>query len=127
MRSSTARGQQFLDEFVRRAAQTDCPLLAVSLKRYAEAENLTWEELAESLSGSVNGLNHVAACRPPRPDHFVEDVQAIAGGRVDPDLLLLLLRRLQVLHVLSTLDTTEALEANSDDSGLLMAARDREE
>jgi hypothetical protein len=64
--------------FVRRAIETNAPLLAAPLARFAEAQRLTWAELAESLGVSETSLDRLACCKPPRPDRFEEDVEALA-------------------------------------------------
>src|SRR5205085_8292872 len=75
----TARDRRLIAGLVRRAISTGVPLLAKGLDRYATAEGLSWEELARSLGGTPDDLNQVALCRPPRPECFVEDTQAIAA------------------------------------------------
>lgn len=110
--------------FVRRAIKTDAPLLASLLHHYALAESLTWEQLAQSLECTVDALNQIAICRPPRPEHFVADVEAIAADYVDPDRLLPLLRRLQVLAAFA--DRAAQTQAADAESALLLAARDHE-
>ncbi len=115
-------------QFVRRTLQADTPLLATTLHRYAAAEGQTWAELAQALECSVDSLNQIALCRPPRRESFVEDVEEIAADYVDPDRLLLLLRKLQVFATFAE----HAAEARPDQDAIpgrtmLLAARDREE
>ena len=115
-------------QFVRRAGQTDAPLLAPALRRYALAEGQTWAELSQALGCSVDALNQIALCCPPRTESFVADVEAIAAGYADPDRLLTLLRRLQVFNAFAE----HAVEALSDQNAepersTLLAARDRDE
>jgi hypothetical protein len=112
---------------VRRAIETDAPLLASRLHRYAAAEGMTWAELALSLDGTADGLNQVAICRPPRPESFVADVEAIAADYVAADRLLLLLRRLQVLEALADpANETSGSQETEMGHATLLAARDRE-
>src|SRR5689334_16427499 len=66
--------ESFRAGFVRRAIQTDAPLLAASLNRYALSQSLSWSELAEELGCSEDRLNRLACCRPPRPDRLDEDI-----------------------------------------------------
>ena len=115
-------------QFVRRAAQDDTPLLASALHRYAAAEGQTWAELAQTLECSVDALNQVALCRPPRAESFVADVEAIAADYVDAERLLPLLRKLQVVTAFAE-QAVEALPGRNAAPGrtMLLAARDREE
>ena len=125
--NAEAQERRFRMQFVRRAIETNAPLLAGALHRYAHAENLTWEALAHSLGGTVDGLNQVAICLPPRPEQFSADVAEIAGEYVDPDLLLSLLRRLQVLESLPAMAVESHSEYGSDPAAsMLLAARDHE-
>ena len=115
-------------QFVRRAAQDNTPLLASALHRYASAEGLSWTELSQTLGCSVDALNQIALCRPPRPDSFVADVEAIAADYLDADRLLPLLRRLQIFAAFAE-RTAEALPDGNAEPGraMLLAARDRAE
>lgn len=114
-------------QFVRRAGQTDTPLLASTLHRYAVAEGQTWAELAQGLECSVDALNQIALCRPPRPESFVADVEAIAAGYADPDRLLGLLRRLQVFTAFAERADETLSDRNADPGrAMFLAARDRE-
>jgi hypothetical protein len=106
--SSTARDRRLAAGLVRRAIETRAPLLAEALEHYAAAEGLTWEELAKALGGSTDGLHQVALCRPPRPERFAEDARAIAGGWVDSERLLSLLRQFQVLEELTAFPAAPA-------------------
>lgn len=101
-------GETWIRSFLRRAAQTETPLLVTSLRRYAAAEGLSWEELARSLGCGPDALDQVALCRPPREESFVRDVEAIAAEHVDPNRLLPLLRRLQVLGTLACAPAPDA-------------------
>ena len=125
-----SQNRRFRAQLVRRAVETlapDAPLLAPQLARHIQAEGLTWPELAASLGTTSDGLNHIALCRPPRPDSFAADVEAIAGDYVAPDRLLNLLRRLQIMEAFAS----HAAEASAYDAratgGMLLAARDRKE
>jgi hypothetical protein len=113
--------------FVHRAIETAAPLLATALHRYATTEGMTWAELAQSLDCSIDALNQIAICRPPRPEHFVADVEAIAADYIDVDRLLPLLRRLQVIaaFVEHAVRTSEQQQTKQERVTLL-AARDRE-
>ncbi len=110
-------------QFVRRAIETDAPLLAGGLHRCAQTEQVRWEDLASLLECSVDDLNHIAAHRPPRADRFWEDTQVIAGTRVDPDRLVQLLRRAQVLEAFAR---PAAAPDEAADRAMLLAARDYE-
>ena len=101
MSSSSNRRESAVRDFVRRAVHAGAPLLAVPLYRYAEAEGMSWEQLAAGLGCTVEALDQVALCLPPRDEHFVSDVAAIAGEWVDPARLLPVLRRLQVLSAMA--------------------------
>jgi hypothetical protein len=117
--------------FVRRAAEVGAPLLAPALAHYAAAEGLSWADLAAELGCPQDCLDRVACCRPPREGRFTEDADAIAEHcGVDPGCLLGLLRRLRVLDAFAhrATDASVAPDATSaDTSGMLLAARDREE
>lgn len=121
--------ESLLQGFLRRAVQARAPLLAVRLRQYAEAEAMSWEELAASLGCSVDALNQVALCRPPRAENFVQDVEAIAGEFVNPARLLPLLRQLQVLETLSQAPTSisaSEVAVSTPAPRLFLAARRRE-
>jgi len=99
-------------------------LLAPMLRRHAEAEGLSWEGLARPLGTSVQSLDRIAACRPPRPAAFAEDVEAIAAyAGADPVRLLDLLR---VLETVKKFAEDAAATANAP-RPYTMAARDRED
>ena len=123
-----SRNRRFRAQLVQRAIETlapDAPLLAPQLARHMRAEGLTWTELAASLGTTSDGLNHIALCRPPRPDSFVADVEAIARDYVAPERLLNLLRQLQILEAFAS-HTAEASAYDADATGgMLLAARDR--
>ncbi|MCW3052304.1 MAG: hypothetical protein JWN14_1474 [Chthonomonadales bacterium] len=126
--NSDAYERRLRAQFVRRALQDDTPLLASALHRYAVAEGQTWTELAQALGCSVDGLNQVALCRPPRPESFVADVEAIAADYVDADHLLPLLRRLQVFAAFAERAAEAPVDRNAEPGrAMLLAARDREE
>ncbi|HZO91995.1 MAG TPA: hypothetical protein VFB38_27000 [Chthonomonadaceae bacterium] len=120
-----AQARRFRAQLVRRAIETDAPLLAAILDRYSRAEGMDWAALAQSLDCTVDSLNRVALCRLPRPDRFVEDVRDIAGDYADPDRLAPLLRRLQVLDAFAAHSAVETATPAADQ--MLLAARDREE
>ena len=96
---TTACERRLLAQFVRRAIQSEAPLLAHALHHYAVAEGMTWMQLACDLGCTTDDLNQIAICGPPRAESFVADVEAIAADYVDAERLLPLLRRLQVLAV----------------------------
>lgn len=124
MRSRRLETVRLQERFIQRAREQDGPLLARALQRYADAEGLSWADLAERLSCTEEALNRIALCLPPRPERFVADVEAIAEGRVAIEPLLVLLRRLQVLKAFA-----EAAEQDSpagSETAMLLAARDRE-
>lgn len=125
----TAQEGRLRAHLVRRAIETDAPLLAAALHRYATAERIAWEDLARTLDCTLDDLNGIAICRPPRAGRFVEDVQAIADGHVNADRLLRLLRRLQVLETLAgrTQEASDSFLSLPAEPGVLLAARDREE
>jgi transcriptional regulator with XRE-family HTH domain len=111
---------------VQRAIETDAPLLAARLHRYAQREGISWAELAHRLGTEEEGLNRIACCYPPRTELFVADVEAIAQvGGVETDRLLPILRRLQVTEALAE-RAAETRGAYVTDQSLL-AAREREE
>jgi hypothetical protein len=126
-RKRSAIERRLIEGFVRRAADTQAPLLAAPLRRYAIREGLSWEELARSLGGTTEGLDQVALCHPPRSERFVEDVAAIAAGSVEADRLLLVLRRIQVLGSFTGFPAASMARPSDVASGLLLAARDRGE
>jgi hypothetical protein len=114
--------------FLRRAVRAEAPLLATSLQRYAEAEAMTWEELARSLGCSPDALDQVALCRPPREENFVADAEAIAGEYLDPARLLPFLRQLQVLGTLAGAPAQASIpSAAAASPPLFLAARVYEE
>jgi hypothetical protein len=117
---------EFTTRLVRKAIETDAPLLASSLHRYTVAEGLTWETLAEALGCTVPALNTIALCRPPRAESFLADVEAIADQHIDPERLLSLLRQLQILEAFQTTGQTSS-DLAGQDQRVLLAALDREE
>lgn len=124
-RSATER--RLIEGLVRRAAETEAPVLATELRRYAASEGLSWEDLARTLGATSEDLYQVALCRPPRSEHFVEDVATIAASYVDADRLLVLLRQIQVLGVLTGLPAQVPRHQAGAIQGMLLAARDKEE
>lgn len=65
--------------FVRRAIESGADLLAAPLHKHAEADEITWHELAASLNCTEDGLNRVACCRPPRDGSYDDDLRSIAS------------------------------------------------
>jgi hypothetical protein len=126
-RKRSAVERRLIEGFVQRSVETEAPLLAADLQRYAKREGLSWEELARSLDGTSEALHQVALCRPPRPEQFAEDVATIAAGSVDADRLLMLLRRIQVLGSFTGLPAASPARQSSEIHGMLLAARDRED
>ncbi len=80
-------------------AETPCPdFLSAALSRLQDADGIGPGQMAARLGTDEEGLNRLALCRPPRDEHFAEDVAKIAeycGGKTSA--LLSLLRRAQVL------------------------------
>jgi hypothetical protein len=124
----TPQEHSYRAQFVCRAIEINAPLLATALNRYAKAENLRWSDLADAIGCTVDGLNAIAICRPPRPQHFVADVHEIAGDYVEPDRLLPLLRQLQLLHAFAdpAAGFPELIEGEQAHGTMLLAARDRD-
>lgn len=82
--------------FIRRAADSDAPLLATSLRLYEASSGLSRQALARMAGTDEEGLERIACCRPPRPDRFDDDVAAIAAvSGADSRRLASLLRQLQ--------------------------------
>ena len=119
------RRRRLIAGFVQHAAAVDAPLMSRMLHRYAELERLSWQELANTMECTTEALDMVALCRPPREDRFLEDVEEIARGLVDPDRLIAVLRQVRALEILATGSDLPAV-ATGYSNGLLMAARDRE-
>lgn len=119
-----AENRRLRAQFVRRAIAAKSNLLAYSLHRYAMDEGMNWDQLARSLNVDTDALNQVALCPPPRNDRFMADVEEIAANYVDADLLLPLLRRLQVHEALR--NTTPTEELGWQPAHTLLAARDKE-
>jgi hypothetical protein len=126
MTDSNVKERRLRALLVRRAIETDAPLLAARLNRYAHNERISWAELARRLGAEEYGLNRIACCYPPREEHFLADVEAIAQtGGVETARLLPVLRRIQVTEALAD-RAAETRGAYTTDQTLL-AARDREE
>ena len=88
MQDSTPTADNLRSLFVRRAIETNAPLLAAALSRYSDSQNLTWAELAASLGASEISLDRLACCKPPRPDRFEEDLAALAeASEIDASAL----------------------------------------
>lgn len=113
--SLSARQRVTNARLVDRAARRESPLLATALRRYAEAEQISWAQLAAQLGGSEHDLNRASLCYPPRADFFLDDVRAIADGGLDLQRLTALLRQLQILQAFGT---------NAQSTALLLAARE---
>lgn len=100
--------------------QSDRYFLASALADYAASEGFDEEDIAGFLNCSLDTLSLVALCRRPRPDVvlFQSDVNRIASRfSLDAQALAEVVRRSDAL---STLKQAPA------DTGLLLAARDRE-
>lgn len=111
---------------VRRAIETDAPLLAARLYRYTQNERISWAELARRLGVEEDRLNRIACCYPPREEQFLADVEAIAQHTgAQTARLLPVLRRLQVTEALA--DRAAETRAAYVVDQTLLAARDREE
>lgn len=126
MTNINAKERRLRTRLVRRAIETDAPLLAAQLHRYAHNERISWAELARRLGAEEDGLNRIACCYPPREEQFLADVEAIAQhAGVETARLLPVLRRLQVTEALAdrAAETRAAYLADQT----LLAARDREE
>jgi transcriptional regulator with XRE-family HTH domain len=79
--------EQVLINMAERASQ-DYRFVAASIQRYREKEGLSWDEIAGQLGIDRLALARIALCRRPRPTHFLEDSQKIAGyAGVDPEIL----------------------------------------
>ena len=98
--------------------------LASVLSRYAELENISQEELAHRLGFPASVLQHLALCLRPRADQFVDDVRQISAKfHINPAALATVIRLVESFEALSVRDGAEA----SNDSGMLMAARARQD
>jgi hypothetical protein len=64
--------------FVRRAIETNAPLLAPALHQHAHLHGLSWTELASSIGCTEDGLNRLACCGPPRQDQPESDLLLLA-------------------------------------------------
>jgi hypothetical protein len=92
--------------------------LAWVFARYQAAEDLDDLALARQLAVAPELLARIAICGLPRPDHFREDVTAIAERfGVDRGQLARIVRQTQALETL--------YQAPTSSSGFLLAARDR--
>jgi hypothetical protein len=90
------------------------------LARYRAQERLDDEGLSRHLGLSFDQLPWLALCRLPRPEWFSGDVIDIAERfAIDPALLASVIRQVDALSALK--------EAPDVDSGLLAAARDRDD
>lgn len=126
MTDTNAKERRLRALLVRRAIETDAPLLAARLNRYAQSEGISWAELARRLGVEEDGLNRVACCYPPRGEQFLADAEAIAQtGGVETARLLPVLRRLQVTEALA--DRAAETRAAFTVDQTLLAAREREE
>src|SRR5215213_1619705 len=106
-------------EALARRVEENPDFLAFTLADYARSEELSDAALAVRLGCDVRKLSKLRLCRRPRsgPEHFQVDVTRIASAfDIDRDILLEAVRRA---------DALTALRGAADDSGVLIAARDR--
>jgi len=92
------------------------------LARYMELEALDWPTLAGML-GTSEPSSRLALCLRPRPEHFAEDVRAIAA-RLRLDVAAL-------AHIVRFVDARQAMAGRepgaTPERGALLAARRRRE
>jgi hypothetical protein len=106
-------------EALARRVEDNPDFLAFTLADYARSEQLSDSALAVRLGCDVRQLSRLRLCRRPRsePELFQSDVTRIASALdIDRDILLEAVRRT---------DALAALRDALDDTGFLMAARDR--
>lgn len=81
--------------FVRRAIETEAPLLAPALHRHAHSHGISWADLASSIGCTEDGLNRLACCGPPRRDQLESDLLLLVDASgADRDGLQQLLEQL---------------------------------
>jgi len=122
----TASERRLRRTLIERAAAAGSTLLAAELSAYAKAEGINWEQLEREIGCDTDALNRIACCRSPRSQEFAADVGNIAlYAGVDPERLLVLLRKLDVIR--------EFVDGDRGEPGvrcvypdMLLAARDRE-
>jgi transcriptional regulator with XRE-family HTH domain len=109
-----------LDALARRL-ETESDFLASALATYADAENLSDEDLATRLGCETSRLAAIRLCRMPRsaPAHFRQDINRIAEAFQIDALVLAEAVRLAT--------TVAAFDSRESNAGYLMAARDRTE
>jgi hypothetical protein len=108
-------------EALARRVEENPDFLAFTLADYARSEKLSDAALAVRLGCDVQKLIKLRLCRRPRSgtEHFQVDVRRIASALdIDRDILLEAVRRA---------DALAALRDAADDSGFLVAARDRDD
>lgn len=110
-------------ELLARAAErasTRPEYLGWVLARYMESEALAWPEVAAML-GTSEPSTRLALCLRPRPEHFAEDVNAIAAQlRLDAAALGRIVRLVDTLRAMAGNEPTQRPE-----HGALLAARRR--
>jgi hypothetical protein len=103
-------------------ARTRPDYLAWVLAQYREIEHLSASDLAKFLKIRMSQLPQLGLCLRPRRDHFTADVEQISSKfGVDSFALAKVVRLVESVSVMAM------EEADSRDSGVLMAARARKD
>ncbi|WP_426752951.1 hypothetical protein [Myxococcus sp. Y35] len=98
-------------------------MLGHALERYRTIERITPTALATELGCTLEALQWMSLCRRPVGASFAEQTAAVAQRfSVDRRCLVRVLRRVEVIDAL-TMESEE--EMDSEDSAILLAARDR--
>jgi hypothetical protein len=119
-----------------RKLRRDPRYMAYVLTAYQQQENLSDEELAETLGTLPELIVRLSLCRRPAPSasQFAAEVRELADFTLtDESLLANILRQVDGLERLATIAATSTEEAQAETrsgpllTGLLAAARDHEE
>jgi hypothetical protein len=103
-----------------RGAASDAAYLGWVFERYAASEGMAGTHVCEALLVDAQTFAGLSLCLRPRPDHFAEDIRAIAAKyAVDLDALAAMVRRVDVVSEM------RAGRSGGRERGQLMAARSR--
>ena len=106
--------------FAMEQAKTRPDYMAWVLAQYMKIENLTNSDLVTFLRIGMPQLPRLGLCLRPRREHFVTDVEQISSKfRLDSYALA------RVVRLVDSISTMTKAKTDSEDSGMLMAARAR--
>lgn len=116
-----ATDDMMLDHAARRA-QAHPQFLGWVLARYRQLQNLSEENLADTLGVAPHDWRRLGLCLRPRDTHFADDIRQISiRFQADPSILAQVVRMVESVEAMAAEGTQSAIT----EGGLLMAARAR--